>query len=221
MVTLAFHKPAGVVVTARDERGRTTVYDVLRRGGTPLPPGLRYIGRLDRDTEGLLLLTTDGVLAHHLTHPRYGVAKVYEATLDRVPAPRELERLRRGIELSDGVTAPATVEVLRRDPALVRIAIHEGRNRQIRRMFEAAGVSVLRLVRTHVGNVALGRLPVGAARPLTRVEERELRALAGLDGATGSVVETPGRTVSSRPPARPNAPRPRRPATGDRDSRRR
>jgi 23S rRNA pseudouridine2605 synthase len=234
-VTLAMHKPAGVVVTASDERGRQTVYEALRRTGVPLTPGLRYVGRLDQDTAGLLLLTTDGVLAHRLTHPRYGVEKVYEAMLDRLPAPRDIERLRRGIELSDGVTAPAHIEVLRREPALVRLGLHEGRNRQVRRMFEAAGVRVRQLVRTHVGPIALGKLRPGESRPLTRSELRALRAFVGLEAAgdptdvAPTVVEKRGRPVSSnaaasRSPGRTPVPRPPRApsaGTGGPDRRRR
>lgn len=230
-VTLALHKPAGVVVTASDERGRQTVYEVLRRGGLRDIPGLRYVGRLDQDTSGLLLLTTDGVLAHRLTHPRYGVQKVYEAVLDRLPAPRALEQLRRGIELSDGITAPAELEVLRREPPVVRLGIHEGRNRQVRRMFEAAGVRVRQLVRTYVGPIALGRLRPGESRPLTRSELRRLRALVGLEDGpaeAAGVVETQDRALSSgtaRGPQNPRAPRaPRAPhasSTGGPDRRRR
>jgi pseudouridine synthase len=240
-VTLALHKPAGVVVTASDERGRPTVYEVLRRSGVPLTPGLRYVGRLDQDTAGLLLLTTDGVLAHRLTHPRYGVRKVYEAALDHLPPPRALEQLRRGIELSDGITAPAELEVQRREPPVVRLTIHEGRNRQVRRMFEATGVRVRQLLRTHVGPIALGRLRPGESRPLTRSEVRGLRELVGLEAGGGDerptdVVKTRARPLSStarpaRTPA-PNAPgsrapRPRPssaakpPSTGGPDRRRR
>lgn len=219
------HKPAGVVVTASDERGRQTVYETLRRNGVPLTPGLRYVGRLDQDTAGLLLLTTDGVLAHRLTHPRYGVQKIYEAMLDRLPQPRDIERLRRGIELGDGVTAPAQVEVLRREPALMRIGIHEGRNRQVRRMFEATGVRVRQLVRIHVGPIALGKLRPGESRPLTRSELHALRAFVGLESAADAaappahaaavVVEKRARPVSSRAP-RPSRP----PSTGGPDRRR-
>lgn len=240
-VTLALHKPAGVVVTASDERGRPTVYEVLRRSGVPLTPGLRYVGRLDQDTAGLLLLTTDGVLAHRLTHPRYGVRKVYEAALDRLPPPRALEQLRRGIELSDGITAPAEVEVQRREPPVVRLGIHEGRNRQVRRMFEAAGVRVRQLLRTHVGPIALGRLRPGESRPLTRSELRGLRELVGLEGGArdegaDGVVKTRGRPLSSAaratvkpaggaPRSRSTRPRsstaPQPPSTGGPDRRRR
>jgi 23S rRNA pseudouridine2605 synthase len=191
-VTLALHKPPGVVVTAHDERGRTTVYDVLRKAGAPAPPDLRYAGRLDSDSEGLLILTTDGALVNRLTHPRYHVPRVYEALLDRLPHPRDLERLRRGIELSDGVTAPAELEIARREPALVRITLHEGRNRQVRRMFQAVGVRVTRLVRVRIGSLALGRLRPGEARDLTRAELQALRALVGLEASGGLSSERRG-----------------------------
>ncbi len=178
--TIALHKPAGYVVTAQDERGRATVYALLPGA----PPDLRYVGRLDRDTEGLLLLTTDGELAHRLTHPRWGVDKVYEATLDGPPPPTDaLDALRRGVALADGRTAPASVEVVcagqRR--SVVRLTIHEGRNRQVRRMFEAVGSRVARLVRTDFGPVHLGSLPRGVARPLDPDELARLRAAVDLD----------------------------------------
>ncbi len=183
MVTLALHKPPGVVVTAHDERGRATVYDLLRKSGAPTPPDLRYAGRLDADSEGLLILTTDGALVNRLTHPRYHVPRVYEAVLDRLPHARDLERLRRGIDLTDGVTAPADVEVSRREPPVVRITLHEGRNRQVRRMFEAVGARVIRLVRVRIGSLALGRLRPGESRDLTRAELKALRTLVGLEDA--------------------------------------
>ncbi len=172
------HKPAGYVVSADDERERPTVYALLRAA----PPGLRYVGRLDRDSEGLLLLTNDGELAHRLTHPRYGVPKTYEATLEGEPPAAALRALRRGIDLEDGRTAPAEVELLAPGPqARVRLRLHEGRKREVRRMLAAVGTPVVRLVRTDFGGVRLGALAPGEARPLTASEEARLRGLVALD----------------------------------------
>lgn len=179
-VTLALHKPLGVVVTASDDRGRSTVYDVVRQAIGAIPPGLRYVGRLDRDTTGLLLFTTDGALAHRLTHPSYHVDKVYEAIVEGELTDEALTRLRRGVNLDDGPTAPA--DVVRLASGVVRITIHEGRTRQVRRMFEAVGHRVRRLRRVAVGPVRLGNLREGAVRPLTEQESRALRHRAGLDG---------------------------------------
>jgi pseudouridine synthase len=166
-----------VVVSARDERGRRTVYDLLRGA----PPGLRYVGRLDIDSEGLLLLTTDGELAHRLAHPRFEVWKTYEAEVDGTPDEEARRRLRDGIDLEDGRTAPARVRVLRRgEHALVRLEIREGKKREVRRMLAAVGHPVSRLVRRAVGPVELGSLPSGRSRPLTEEEERSLRTLVGL-----------------------------------------
>lgn len=182
--TLMLHKPRGVVVTRRDERGRRTVYDLLPGA----PPGLRYAGRLDRDSEGLLLLTSDGRLAFRLAHPRYGVEKVYEATVEGEPGGAALAALRGGILLGDGETAPARARLLGRPrgPAgarrsRVRLVLHEGRKRQVRRMLEAVGHPVRRLVRTRVGPLELGALPPGAARPLTGAELAELYAHVALE----------------------------------------
>lgn len=177
--TFALHKPFGIVVTAADDRGRATVYDVVQHAMGAVPPGLRYVGRLDRDTTGLLLMTTDGALAYRLTHPRYTVEKVYEAVVDSDPTDADLTRLRRGVDLEDGKTAPA--DVARLANGVIRIAIHEGRNRQVRRMFEAVGHRVRRLRRVAVGPIRLGDLAEGAVRPLTDVEERSLRHKVGLD----------------------------------------
>ncbi len=216
-VALLLCKPAGIMVTARDERGRRTVYDVLRDAGAPVPPDLRYVGRLDYDSEGLLLLTTDGQLAHRLTHPRYHVARVYEATLDRLPPTRDLDRLRRGIALSDGPTAPADLEVVRHEPPVVRITLHEGRNRQVRRMFEAIGARVTRLVRVRLGTLALGRLRPGDARDLTPTELRSLRRLVGIEAggspSTGEPLSSGADTARPAVPRRPTRPTlPRRPS---------
>ena len=185
-VTLMLHKPAGVMVTASDERGRRTVFDLI----ADAPSTLRYVGRLDRDTEGLLLLTTDGELAHRVSHPRYRVDKVYEAEVERAPSAKALALLRGGVELQDGRTAPADIAVIEGDDgrATVRLVIHEGRKRQVRRMLAAAGHPVRRLRRVALGPLKLGDLQAGAARPLEPDEERALRALVGLldDGESPS-----------------------------------
>lgn len=172
-LTLMLHKPAGYLVTAADERGRRTVYDLL----PDAPPNLRYAGRLDRDTSGLLLLTTDGDLAHRLTHPRYGVPKTYEAVVHGLPDSEALRRLRQGVRLVDGTTAPAEVTLVEGADGAprVRLVIHEGRKRQVRRMLQATGHPVVRLVRVAVDGVALGDLPSGASRPLSEDEEARLR----------------------------------------------
>ncbi len=182
-LTLMLNKPEGHLVTAADERGRPTVFDLLPE----VPPGLRYVGRLDRDSGGLLLLTTDGELAFRIAHPRYRVVKTYEADAAGVPTAGDVERLRRGVALDDGMTAPAEVELLDAGrsggPARLRIAIHEGRKRQLRRMLEAVGHRVLRLTRTAVGEVSLGGLAPSAWRPLTQQEEQTLRRLVALADA--------------------------------------
>jgi 23S rRNA pseudouridine2605 synthase len=139
------------------------------------------VGRLDADTEGLLLLTNDGELTHRLTHPRFGVEKEYLVQTDRRLAAGELRRLREGIELDDGPTAPARAS--QPEPGLVRLTIHEGRNRQVRRMFDALGHPVTRLVRVRIGPLTDRRLPVGAWRALTQDELRALEAAAGRAGS--------------------------------------
>ena len=177
-VTIVLNKPTGIVVTAVDDRGRQTVFDILRDP----PPHLRYVGRLDRDTSGLLLLTTNGELAHRLTHPRYEVMKTYEAIVEGIVAEGALQRLRQGVTLEDGPTAPATVEQLPGvpPPTQLSVTIHEGRNRQVRRMFEAVGHHVSRLRRTRFGPIGLDDLGPGASRPVTSAELSALMALVGL-----------------------------------------
>jgi 23S rRNA pseudouridine2605 synthase len=130
------------------------------------------VGRLDQETEGLLLLTNDGDLTHRLTHPSFGVDKEYLAVLRRRPTRDGLRRLRQGVELEDGVTAPARVSML--DDRTLRMVIHEGRNRQVRRMCESVGAPVLRLVRTRIGPLADSSLAPGEWRRLTRDEVRAL-----------------------------------------------
>ena len=172
LVHYVLNKPAGVVTTADDPQGRPTVVGLV-----PNEPRVFPVGRLDVDTEGLLLLTNDGELAHRLTHPSYGVEKEYVAEVEGLPTRAVLRRLREGVELDDGRTAPARATLV--DPSVVRLTIHEGRNRQVRRMCEAVGHSVVRLVRTRIGPLADRSLAPGAWRELTGDEVRSLqRAVA-------------------------------------------
>jgi 23S rRNA pseudouridine2605 synthase len=168
LVHYLLNKPRGVVSTAKDTHGRRTVVDLV-----PAEPRVFPVGRLDADTEGLLVLTNDGDLAHLLTHPRHGVEKEYLAHVDggRVSA-GALRRLRDGIDLEDGPTAPATVS--QPETGVLRLAIHEGRNRQVRRMCDAIGHPVLRLVRLRIGPISDRQLGPGEWRLLTVAEVRGL-----------------------------------------------
>lgn len=175
------NKPLGVITTASDEAGRTSVLDVLGDGAA----GHRMfpIGRLDADSTGLLLLTDDGELSYRLTHPRFKVDKEYTAIVGGSPSRNDLARLRSGVELDDGVTAPAEVDVLRVLPgpaAEVRVVIREGRHRQVRRMLMAVGHRVHSLNRTAFGPLRLGRLKAGDFRVLRDAEVAALRKAAGL-----------------------------------------
>jgi pseudouridine synthase len=163
------HKPAGVVTTASDPQGRRTVVDLV-----PREPRVVPVGRLDADTTGALLLTNDGELAHRLAHPRYGVEKTYVATVEGAPSDRDIERLRRGIELEDGLTAPAKARRLTGNT--IELTIHEGRNRQVRRMLAAVGHPVTRLHRSAYAGLTLGGLEPGAWRELEPSEVERLRA---------------------------------------------
>ena len=174
LVHYLLNKPAGIVTTAHDPQGRPTVVELV-----PDDPRVFPVGRLDADSEGLLILTNDGDLAHRLTHPSFGVDKEYLVTVEGTPSRGALRRLRQGVELEDGITAPAKVATLA--PHLLGITIHEGRNRQIRRMCDAVGHPVTRLVRHRIGPVSDTRLPPGAWRSLTPVEVRDL-ALATAPG---------------------------------------
>jgi 23S rRNA pseudouridine2605 synthase len=174
-VLYALHKPTGVLSTARDTHGRPTVVELL---STTLR--LYPVGRLDIESSGLILLTNDGELANRLTHPRFEVPKTYRARLAGGSIPDvALRRLRNGVELDDGITAPARV---RRAPGagggVIELTIHEGRNRQVRRMCEAVGYPVLELVRTRFGPLTLDGLAPGAHRRLSDNEVERLRALA-------------------------------------------
>ncbi|HEY2788298.1 MAG TPA: pseudouridine synthase [Gaiellales bacterium] len=166
MVVL-LHKPAGVVTTASDQHGRPTVIDLV-----PAPVRLFPVGRLDRETTGALLLTNDGGLADRLMHPRHGVPKTYVATVAVDPPPAVLRRLREGVLLDDGQTAPATVRMAGK--GRVEITIHEGRNRQVRRMLAAVGHPARALHRSRYAGIGLGDLDPGEWRVLS---EREVEAL--------------------------------------------
>lgn len=173
IVWYALHKPAGILTSRRDPRGRATVFSLV-----PPDPGLTYVGRLDYLTEGLLLLTNDGTMAHRLTHPSTGVLRTYVATVsgDVRAAVRALQR---GIELEDG---PVEARDVRATPAGhghrdLELTLHEGRNREVRRVCAHLGLDVHRLVRTRFGPIRLGRLPRGACRLLTDRERDLLRAV--------------------------------------------
>lgn len=171
LVTYLLNKPKGVVSTASDPQGRPTVVALV-----PAEPRVFPVGRLDADTEGLLLLTNDGDLAHRLTHPSFGVDKEYLAQVDGNPSPAVLRRLREGVDLDDGRTAPAKANLVA--PGVIGLVIHEGRNRQVRRMCEAVGHPVRRLVRTRIGPLAERRLKPGEWRVLELEEVRALEAAA-------------------------------------------
>jgi 23S rRNA pseudouridine2605 synthase len=162
------HKPAGVVTTARDPQGRPTVVELV-----PSEPRVVPVGRLDADTTGALLLTNDGQLAHRLAHPRYGVEKTYLADVDGEPAEDALDRLRDGVELDDGLTAPAKARLV--GPGRVELVLHEGRKHQVKRMLAAVGHPVTRLHRSVYAGLTLERLEPSDWRELEPAEVEQLR----------------------------------------------
>jgi pseudouridine synthase len=162
------NKPAGVVTTARDPQGRPTVVGLVSHSTRVVP-----VGRLDADTTGALLLTNDGQLAHRLAHPRYGVEKTYEVETYREPSDEVLRQLAEGVELEDGLTAPARVRRL--GAGRFELVLHQGRNRQVRRMCEALGHRVKRLHRSGYAGLTVEGLEPGEWRELTRAEVTELR----------------------------------------------
>jgi 23S rRNA pseudouridine2605 synthase len=167
------NKPRGTITTASDPEGRPTVVDLVGGDVRVVP-----VGRLDRDTTGVLLLTNDGPLAHRLAHPRYGVEKTYVAEVDGEPSDEAVRRLAEGVELVDGRTAPAAVRRL--GPSRLELVLHEGRNRQVRRMLEAVGHPVVRLRRSRYADLGTGRLRPGQWRELTHDEVRRLSRSVGL-----------------------------------------
>jgi pseudouridine synthase len=164
------HKPAGVVTTASDPQGRPTVVGLVQHVSRVVP-----VGRLDAETTGVLLLTNDGELAHRLAHPKYEVEKVYEADVEGEPSDEVLRRLEEGVELEDGPTAPASARRLR--PSRVELSLHEGRNRQVRRMLEAVGHPVRSLHRSRYAGLTVGGLAPGAWRELTPDEVAAIRSV--------------------------------------------
>jgi 23S rRNA pseudouridine2605 synthase len=181
VVHWVLNKPAGYVTTAHDTHGRPTVLDLV-----PDEPRVFPVGRLDLETEGLLLLTNDGDLAQLLTHPRHGVEKEYFVEVEGKPSPAALRRLREGVELDDGPTLPARAKIVQESPALtttaLAIVVKEGRKRMVRRMCATVGHPVVRLARTRIGPLRDPHLAPGTWRALATEEVRALYA-AALDGA--------------------------------------
>ncbi len=175
------NKPDGVVTTASDPQGRPTVLELVESSVRIFP-----VGRLDMNTEGLLILTNDGRLAHLLTHPSSGIAKEYLVRVEGDPSPAAIRRLREGVELEDGVTSPA--QVSRVSDGLLRIVIHEGRNRLVRRMCGAVGHDVTRLVRTRIGPIQDATLTPGSCRQLSLMEVRRLMEAVGLTDEMASTM---------------------------------
>jgi len=161
------NKPAGVVATAREPGRRRAVVELVDS-----PRRVYPVGRLDADSTGLILVTNDGELANRLTHPRFGMARTYRVTLRRAPSEPQVRRLRRGVELEDGLTSPARVR--RVSPRVLELTIAEGRNRQVRRMVEAVGNQVAALARIRFGPISLGGLPEGKSRRLRPPEVERL-----------------------------------------------
>jgi 23S rRNA pseudouridine2605 synthase len=172
------NKPVGYVSTVHDPQGRPTVVDLVQKDRRLYP-----VGRLDLDSEGLLLLTDDGELTQRLTHPSYEHEKEYEVLVEGHPTHKALQRLRAGVELEDGVTCAADVAIMRTDAGgmWLRFVIHEGRKRQLRRMCDTVGYPARRVIRVRMGPLTLGGLPPGKYRPLTAQERTQLRRAVGLD----------------------------------------
>ena len=176
----SFHKPLKMITSMGDPKGRPNLGDCLK----PIGKGMRVypVGRLDYNSSGLLLLTNHGELAYRLSHPSYEVKKVYEVKISGVPTDSDLQRLRAGVSLQDGVTSPARVRILKRlrKKTWLEMEIHEGRYREVRRIFEALGYSVEKLVRTRFGPIRLGSLPIGGLHPLRPEEIESLQRAVGL-----------------------------------------
>ena len=174
LVYYLLNKPVGVITTSKDPQERSTVVDLV-----PTHPRVFPVGRLDADTEGLILLTNDGDLTHYLTHPSFGIEKEYLVQVEVKPSRNAIRELRQGVELDDGITSPAKVSLV--DEKLLKIVIHEGRNRQIRRMCESVGHPVKRLIRSRIGPIVDRSLRPGSFRELTNQELRSIRKILSKD----------------------------------------
>ena len=175
LIYVMLNKPRGCVTTVKDPQGRKTVMDLVSNINTRIFP----VGRLDYDTEGLLLLTNDGEMAYALTHPSHRVDKTYQARIWGTPSRETLRKLTGGVELEDGITAPASVKLLKKGgrQSEIQLTIHEGKKRQVRRMLEAVGHPIISLRRTHFGPLSLKGLPAGKYRHLTRDEINMLKEI--------------------------------------------
>ena len=168
LVYYLLNKPVGVITTSKDPQERSTVVDLV-----PTHPRVFPVGRLDADTEGLILLTNDGDLTNYLTHPSFGIEKEYLVQVEAKPSRSAIRELRQGVELDDGITAPAKVSLV--DEKLIKIVIHEGRNRQVRRMCESVGHPGKRLIRSRIGPIVDRSLHPGSFRELTNQELKSIR----------------------------------------------
>lgn len=194
LVYYLLNKPRGVLTTVDDPHGRSTVMEFL-----PSEPRVFPVGRLDYDSEGLLILTNDGDLTYRLTHPSFGVSKVYLAEVEGVPTRATLRTLREGVELEDGWTAPARARIVQihGDTSAIELVIHEGRKRQVRRMCEAVDHPVIRLVRTSIGSLGDRSLAPGSWR---RLEPREVRQLYASSNPAPEATGTPARPIPTPEP---------------------
>lgn len=172
-VYLMLNKPEGYVTTVKDQFDRKTVMDLIK----DIPYRVVPIGRLDYDTSGLLLFTNDGEVVYKLTHPKHNIDKVYEAKIKGIPSKEEIKNFENGLYIDNYKTSKAKLEIIKteKDTSIVRITIHEGKNRQVRKMCEKIGHSVIKLKRISIGNIKLGNLPVGEYRILNKKEENYIK----------------------------------------------
>lgn len=197
---ILLNKPSGYITTTRDERNRRTVMDLVQ-----VPERVYPVGRLDRDTSGLLLLTNDGELANRIMHPRYGLEKEYHVLTPVRPSPAALEKLRKGIAIDGSLVVPREVRLLRETPegVVLKIVVHEGKYHLVRRLMDAAGIPVLRLRRVRLGPLSIAGLPVGAWRDLTPGELATLFEAVHLDREPVDIKTPRPRVIHRTRPARP------------------